>query len=176
MKEITNTPREVYNAAHPFFVIDATRSRTRSDILRWALSSIPDAYIAEYVGTVMEAGKLVPVDRIMFWFYSPNAYYLDETYDVDGLTCLLDKIHVDIDALSTYVCHDHEVFAGADCQHAPIVAFPEGFVLNSFYGNMGNAERYIELMSAYGNNSETMGSSDHPKTDAPNATTEKEDN
>lgn len=176
MKEITNTPRMVYKTTHPFFVIDATRSRTRSDILRWALTSIPDAYIAEYAGTVMENGKLVPVDRMMVWFYNPAACYPDEIYDVDELLCFLDKIHVDVDALSTNVCYDHDVFAGADCHHAPIVAFPEGFILNSFYGSMGNAERYIELMCAYGNNSETMGSSDHRKNDAPNVNAEKEDN
>ena len=176
MKQITNTPRMVYNTAHPYLVVDATKSRTRSDILRWALSSVPDAYIAEYVGTVVEDGKLVPVDRMMVWFYNPAACYPDEIYDVDELICFLDKIHVDVDALSTYVCDDHNCFAGADCQHAPVVAFPEGFVLNTLYGNMRHAERYIELMCAYGNNNETMGSSDHRKSDAPNLTTGKEDN
>ena len=154
----------------------ATKSRTRSDILRWALSSVPDAYIAEYVGTVMENGKLVPMDRLMLWYYKPCACYPDEIYDIDELVCLLDKIHVDVDAASTYVCYDHDCFAGADCQHAPIFDFPEGFVLNALYTSMSNPERYIELMCAYGNNGKTMGVSDHPKTDAPTATNKKEDN
>lgn len=176
MHEITNTPREVYNAAHPFFVIDATRSRTRSDILRWALSCISDAYIAEYVGTVTEAGKLVPVDRMLVWFYNPETPYPDEAYDVDELVCLMDKIHVDIDALSTYVCCDHDSFTGADCQYAPIVDFPESFVLHTFYGNMDNAEHYSDMMYASTSYGKTMGGSDHHIRDVQNQTTEKEDN
>ena len=38
------------------------------------------------------------------------------------------------------------------------------------------AHPYTEMMRTYGNNVVAMGVSDHPKTDAPTATTEKEDN
>jgi hypothetical protein len=40
MKQITNTPREVYNAAHPFFTIDVNRSRIDRESLGQTLSPI----------------------------------------------------------------------------------------------------------------------------------------
>lgn len=179
MKEITNTQRKVYNAAHPILVVDATRSQTRNDILSRVLTSLTDVYLIEYTGTISKDGKMVPVDQLLAWRCPTGAELQNYTYDiynVEQIVYLMDKIHVDIDLTSTYVCYDHEVFAGADCQYAPIFAFPEGFTLEALRGNISNMERYTEMMRTYGNNIVAMGSSDHPKTDAPNANTAKEEN
>ena len=67
MDKITNTPREVYNAAHPILVVDATKSRNRNDILSWALTSLKDVYLIEYIGTINKAGQTVPVDKMLAW-------------------------------------------------------------------------------------------------------------
>lgn len=179
MEQITNTPREVYNAAHPILVVDATKSLTRNDILSWALTSLKDVCLVEIIGTIHKDGILVPVDTMLAWRCNTNAEQQKYTYDlynVEPLVYVMDKIHVDLDLASTYVFYDHEVFAGADCQHAPIFALPKGFTLKELCGNISNLERYTEMMRTYGNNIVAMGSSEHPKTDAPNANTGKEDN
>lgn len=179
MKSMSNTPREVYNAAHPYLVVDATKSRNRSDTLCWALSSLTDVHLIEYTGTIHKDGKVIPVDKILAWRCPPGAEvtrYTYNLYNVVELVHLLDKIHVDLDLASTYVWYGREVVASADCQYAPIFAFPEGFTLEALNGNISDMERYTEMMRTYGNNVVAMGVSDHPKTDAPTATTEKEDN
>lgn len=179
MIEITNTPREVYNAAHPILVVDATKSRNRNDTLIWALTSLEDVCLVEVIGTIHKDGSLVPVDKLLAWRCRSTAEpkkYTYDLYNVEPLVYVMDKIHVDLDLASTYVWYNHEVFADADCQFAPIFAFPEGFILEELRGNIGNMERYTEMMRTYGNNIVAMGSSDHPKTDVPNTTTGKEDN
>ena len=175
MNTIPNTPREVYNAAHPFFVIDATRSRTRSDILRWALTSIPDAYIAEYVGTVVENGKLVIIDRMFVWYYNPAFRYPDETYQPGTLVCFLQKLGFDIGERDVNLHYSNDCYGGIGCELAPIVAFPEGFVLSCMCGNMTCPEYYIELMSQYRSNIVAMGGSEHHIRDVQNQPTGKED-
>ena len=178
MDKITNTPREVYNAAHPILVVDATKSRDRNDILSWALTSLKDVYLIEYIGTIRKAGKIIPVDKILAWRCPTGAeskQYIYNLYNIEEIVYLLDKIHVDLDLQSTYTCSFLN-YAGAECQFAPLFAFPDGFTLESLSGNISNLERYTELMRTYGNNVVAMGVSDHPHTDAPTATTEKEDN
>jgi len=179
MEQITNTQREVYNAAHPYLVVDATKSRNSGDTLCWALSSLQDVHLIEYTGTIHKDGAITPVDKILAWRCPADTEikrYTYNLYNVVELVYLLDKIHVDLDLASTYVWYGREVVASADCQYAPIFAFPEGFTLEALSGNISDMERYTEMMRTYGNNVVAMGSSDHPKTDAPTATTEKEDN
>ena len=179
MDMITNTPREVYNAAHPILVVDATKSRNRNDILSWALTSLKDVYLIEYIGTINKAGKTVSVGKLLAWRCCSNSApkkYDYNIYDVEEIVYLLDKIHVDVDLASTYVWDDHEVFADADCKNAPIFAFPEGFTLEVMHGNISNMERYTEMMRAYGNNIVAMGDSDRHIRGVQNQTTGKEDN
>lgn len=178
MIEITNTPREVYTAAHPILVVDATKSSTPRDILGRALISLMDVYLIEYTGTINKDGKVVPVDEILAWRCPADAEtkrYTYNLYNVESLVYLMDKIHVDLDLQSTYTCSFLK-YAGAECQFAPLFRFPEGFTLETLRGNISNMEYYTEMMRTYGNNIVAMGSSDHPKTDAPNTTTAKEDN
>lgn len=178
MDKITNTTREVYNAAHPILVVDATKSSTPSDILGRALISLTDVYLIEYTGTINKDGKVIPVDEILAWRCPTDVEtkrYTYDLYNVEPLVYLMDKIHVDLDLQSTYTCSVLNC-AGAECQFAPLFLFPEGFTLKTLRGNISNMERYTEMMRTYGNNIVAMGSSDHPKTDAPNANTEKEEN
>ena len=178
MIEITNTPREVYNAAHPILVVDATKSRNRNDILGRALISLMDVYLIEYTGTIHKDGKVIPVDEILAWRCPADVEtkrYTYDLYNVEPLVYLMDKIHVDLDLQSTCTCSVLN-YAGAECQFAPLFRFPNGFKLETLRGNISNLERYTEMMRTYGNNIVAMGSSDHPKTDAPNTTTAKEEN
>ena len=173
MDKITNTPREVYNAAHPILVVDATKSSNRSDTLIWALTSLIDVYLIEYTGTIDKDGKIIPVDEILAWRCPTDVEtkrYTYDLYNVEPLVYLMDKIHVDLDLHSTYTCTFLK-YAGAEFQFAPLFAFPEGFTLETLRGNISNMEHYTEMMRTYGNNIVAMGSSDHPKTDAPNTTT-----
>ena len=179
MDKITDTPREVYNAAHPILVVDATRSRTRNDILSWALTSIKDVCLIEIIGTINKDGIQFPVDTMLVWRCNTATEQQTCTYDlynVELLVSLMDKIHVDLDLASTYVCYDHEAFSGADCHYAPLFTFSEGFTLKELRGNIRNLKCYTEMMRTYGNNIVAMGRSDHPHADAPSANTGKEDN
>ena len=178
MDKITNTTREVYNAAHPILVVDATKSSTPSDILGRALISLTDVYLIEYTGIINKDGKVIPVDEIFAWRCPTGAeekQYTYDLYNVEPLVYLMDKIHVDLDLQSTYTCSFLK-YAGAEFQFAPLFAFPEGFTLETLRGNISNMECYTEMMRTYSNNAMAMDSSDHPKTDAPNTTTAKEEN
>ena len=178
MSEITNTQRKVYNAAHPYLVVDATKSRNSGDTLCWALSSLQDVHLIEYTGTIHKDGAITPVDKILAWRCPADTEakrFLYNLYNVEEIVYLLDKIHVDLDLQSTGLYYSRN-YADAECQFAPLFAFPEGFALETLSGNINNLERYTEMMRTYGNNVVAMGVSDHPKTDAPNANTGKEDN
>lgn len=178
MKQITDTPREVYNAAHPYLVVDATKSSNRSDTLCWALSSLADVKLIEYTGTIHKDGEVIPVDKILAWRCPTDTEtkrYTYNLYNVEEIVYLLDKIHVDLDLQSTGLFFSRN-YADAECQFAPLFAFPEGFALETLSGNISSLERYTEMMRTYGNNVVAMGVSDHPKTDAPTATTVKEGN
>ena len=178
MEQITNTQREVYNAAHPYLVVDATKSSNRSDTLCWALSSLADVQLIEYTGTIHKDGEVIPVDKILAWRCPTDTEtkrYTYNLYNVEEIVYLLDKIHVDLDLQSTGLYFSRN-YANGECQFAPLFAFPEGFALETLSGNISNLECYTEMMRTYGNNVVAMGASDHPKTDAPNVNTKKEDN
>lgn len=178
MERITNTQREVYNAAHPYLVVDATKSRNSGDTLCWALSSLQDVHLIEYTGTIHKDGEVIPVDKILAWRCPTDTetkWYTYNLYNIEEIVYLLDKIHVDLDLQSTGLYFSRN-YANGECQYAPLFAFPEGFALETLSGNISNLECYTEMMRTYGNNVVAMGASDHPKTDAPNATTETEGN
>ncbi len=176
MKTTPTTPRMVYKTTHPFFVIDVDRSRIDREDLGQTLASLRDTYFAEYVGTVVENGKLVTIDRMFVWYYNPAFRYPDETYQPGALVCFLQKLGFDIGEQDVYLYYGNDCYGGIGCELAPIVAFPEGFVLSCMCGNMTCPEHYIELMSQYRSNIVAMGGSDHHIRDVQNQTTEKEDN
>lgn len=176
MKTTPTTPRMVYKTTHPFFVIDVDRSRINREDLGQTLASLRDTYFAEYVGTVVENGKLVTIDRMFVWYYNPAFRYPDETYQPGALVCFLQKLGFDIGEQDVYLYCDNDSYGGIGCELAPIVAFPEGFVLSCMCGNMSYPEHYIELMCQYRGNIVAMGGSDHHIRDVQNQATEKEDN
>lgn len=176
MKTTPTTPRMVYKTAHPFFVIDVDRSRIDREDLGQTLASLRDTYFAEYVGTVVENGKLVTIDRMFVWYYNPAFRYPDETYQPGALVCFLQKLGFDIGEQDVYLYYGNDCYGGIGCELAPIVAFPESFVLSCMCGNMSCPEHYIELMCQYRSNIVAMGGSDHHIRDVQNQTTEKEDN
>ena len=51
-----------------------------------------------------------------------------------------------------YLYYDNDCYGGIGCELAPIVAFPEGFLLDYMSGNVSIPEYYIELMSTYSHN------------------------
>ena len=152
MKQITNTERKVYDFTHPFFVIDVDPSRIDRISLCQTLASLRDTYFTEYVGTVMEGGKPVTIDRMFVWYYTPDFSYSDETYQPGALVCFLQKLGFDISEQDVYLYYDNDCYGGIGCELAPIVAFPEGFLLDYMSGNVSIPEYYIELMSTYSHN------------------------
>ena len=176
MQKIVNTPREVYNTAHPFFVIDVDPSRIDRISLCQTLASLRDTYFTEYVGTVMEGGKPVTIDRIFVWYYNPNFRYPDQAYKSRDLICFLAKLGIELDVCDIGVIFDHDRYGGIGCEIAPIVMFPEGFLLNFMGGNISIPEYYIELMSTYGNNHLAMAGSDRHIRGVQSQLTGKEEN
>lgn len=176
MKAMSNTPRMVYKTTHPFFVIDVDPRRIDRSSLCQTLASLRDTYFTEYVGTVMEGGKPVTIDRMFVWYYNPDFRYREETYQPEALVCFLQKLGFDISEQDVYLYYDTDCYGGIGCELAPIVAFPEGFLLDYMSGNVSIPEYYIELMSQYRSNCVAMGGSDHHIRDVQNQLAGKEEN
>ena len=176
MNTIPNTPREVYNAAHPFFIIDVDQSRIDRQSLSQTLASLRDTYFVEHIGIAIEDGRPVMIDRMYVWYYNPAFRYPDETYRPDALVCFLQKLGFAIDERDVCLQHTTDCYGGISCELAPIVAFPENFLLTCMSGKMTSPECYIELMSHYRSNIQAMTGCDHHIRDGHNQPARKEDN
>ena len=176
MNTIPNTLREVYNAAHPFFIIDVDQSRIDRQSLSQTLASMRDTYFAEHIGVTIENGRLVTIDRMYVWYYNPAFRYPDETYRPEALVYFLQKLGFDIDERNVCLQHTTDCYGGISCELAPIVAFSENFLLTCMSGKMTSPESYIELMGHYRNNIQAMNGCDHHIRDGHNQPARKEDN